>query len=114
MSPPVAPDFRPADPSAKQKFSEVTDRVFEQGQEFVQSKPVGILIAAVALGVVAAMLMRKPEPTLRERAVDGPLDEVRHLLGNLRAELGGKTEKRFDRSLSAIEGALHKAKRALS
>ena len=112
--PTPSPELRSGTSDAQPQFSEVTDRIVEQGQQFVRSNPAGILIAALIMAFVAAVLMRRHQPTLRERIIESPLDEMRSLLGRLRADLGSKAEKRVDGSLSAIERALHKAKRALS
>lgn len=65
---------------------QVSERLSEVGRP-VSENPLPYLIGAVILGVIVAYLIPHHQPTMRERYVDEPLDEMRSMLRKVLASV---------------------------
>ncbi len=94
--------------------SDFTERTLDDGMRYARENPLIALAGAVFAGVVIALLLHKREPTVRERYIDGPLEDISDLLTNLREQIGDKADKHFHKTAAQIERAVKQAKKAIS
>jgi hypothetical protein len=89
-------------------------RTLHEGETFVKANPVFIVLGGLAIGVLLGILMTRKEPTLRERYVTEPLDNLRGILSDVNARAARETGRGSDAATQAVRSLTGRIKRSLS
>ncbi len=118
LDPNLQPEANDLPHRAQDAWSDASNRAehaMEDGVRYARENPIVAVVGAIIAGIVIALLVSsRREPTVRERYIDGPLDDIHDHLSNLREQVGEKADKHFHKTVSAIERAIKQARKALS
>lgn len=113
MNPDLMTATDQAEEASHDRFRDATRKVrrrageaFEQGDQYVRQNPWTVILGAAAVGLVMGMAFsRRHEPTMRERYLNEPADQVREMLFSILAPVAKRLQQEYGHLRSSVKGA---------